>query len=101
MSGVKHTRGPWVWKQSDRGEHESLVVSGTLNDFVLWPETELGSYGLSSREWCEVSEANARLIAAAPCMFEYILSSAQNGCATAQEIVERATGDRPEKGGAL
>lgn len=63
MSGVKHTPGLWVWKQSDCGEHESLVVSGTLNGFVLWPETELGSYGLSSREWCEVSEANARLIA--------------------------------------
>lgn len=93
MSGVKHTPGPWeanfsfpgrdgigdVW-QID-AEHDAVCTT----QFCYAPNTE----------------ANARLIAAAPCMFDYILSSAQNGCATAQEIVERATGDRPEKGGAL
>jgi hypothetical protein len=37
-------------------------------------------------------EANARLIALAPEMFEYIESSASNGCATAQGLVRKALG---------
>lgn len=92
MSGVKHTPGPlaifperdrqWLWVMDALGTKRVARV-------VLYDGLE------------DEMEANARLIAAAPCMFEYILSLAQNGCATAQEIIARATGDRPEKGGAL
>lgn len=37
-------------------------------------------------------DANARLIAVAPEMFEYIASSASGGCATAQALILKATG---------
>ena len=101
MSGVKHTPGPWAVE--DPMDHCLTIVANPtapVYDWKWvatcdWPDEE--SHDLTSGE----VKANARLIAAAPCMFDYILSSAQNGCATAQEIVERATGDRPEKGGAL
>lgn len=36
----------------------------------------------------EFKEADARLIAAAPTMYEYIASSASNGCASALKILE-------------
>lgn len=98
MSGVKHTPGPWTpvhnsWEFSTvYGPDDEVIASCQIHHDV----TEETQDDLEP-----VKDANARLIAAAPCMFEYILSSAQNGCATAQEIVERATGDRPEKGGTL
>ena len=38
--------------------------------------------------------ANARLIAAAPTMYEYIASSASNGCAEARKIMEAINAGR-------
>lgn len=39
-------------------------------------------------------EADARLIAAAPTMYEYIASSASNGCAEARKIMEAINASR-------
>ena len=39
-------------------------------------------------------DANARLIAAAPTMYEYIASSASNGCAEARKIMEAINAGR-------
>lgn len=76
MSGVKHTG----WK-ADCGFHRhspALTCSVRITSGVIQVKTE----------------GEARLIAAAPEMFDYILSSAQNGCATAQQIIARARGEQ-------
>ena len=41
-----------------------------------------------TRAWSGNEEFDARLIAAAPTMYEYIASSASNGCASALKILE-------------
>ena len=86
MTGVKHTPGPW----------ELVSLSGYGSPFsVRMPyiattanvgQTHYGVQSVRRRE-------DALLIAAAPEMCDYILSSAQNGCATAQQIIARARGE--------
>lgn len=96
MSGVKHTPGPWVAKsgttsypECDDADSWVAVLSPAGKEVVTLYER----YSLRPDDrgcW----EADARLIAAAPEMFDYILSSAQNGCATAQQIIARARGEQ-------
>lgn len=52
----------WEW-QIGRNGYKHLM-SGDA--YILSPESDLGDYGLSCIEWCDVSDEHARLIAAAP-----------------------------------
>lgn len=69
---AQHTPGPWDCKPSNE-------YSWT---YEIEPQGRRGS-----DNWQE-AEANARLIAAAPTMYEYIILSASKGCATAKKIME-------------
>jgi len=80
MSG--HTPGPWrVYPAGSSVPHYQVcdrIVSDVPSGRCLYD-------GLS--------DADARLIAAAPRMYEYIASRAANGCATAKAILESINGD--------
>lgn len=86
MSGVKHTPGPWEANFSFPG------LNG-IGD--VW-QIDADGHAVCTTQFCYApnTEANARLIALSPEMFDYILSSAQNGCATAQQIIARARGEQ-------
>lgn len=98
MSGVKHTPGPW---RIDVNGSENWTVdyegpSSTFMTICASGRREPVGFAVEPTAWGndDEIEANARLIAAAPEMFDYILSSAQNGCATAQQIIARARGEQ-------
>jgi hypothetical protein len=61
----------------DGVRYEIAAIDGDYNEPETWP----------------VMEANARLIALCPEMFEYIESSASNGCATAAALIRKARGE--------
>ncbi|MGX1587300.1 hypothetical protein [Brevundimonas diminuta] len=88
MSGVKHTPGPWFGQAGFSDDVE--ITAESREGMVAICSMELGFTGRIGVE----QEANARLIALSPDMFDYILSSAQNGCATAQQIIARARGEQ-------
>ncbi|EKY30606.1 hypothetical protein HMPREF0185_00185 [Brevundimonas diminuta 470-4] len=87
MAEVKHT--PW-----EEVETESSV---DLEGCTGWQDIADQSgrtvaIAIGWGGWTDADlERHARLIAAAPDLFEYVLSSAQNGCATAQQLVSKAT----------
>lgn len=110
MSGVKHTPGPWFEQTGFSDDVE--ITAESREGMVAICSMDLGFTGHIGVE----QEANARLIAAAPCMFEALvevleaLDVSRNGGeypsfeaweAKARDAITRATGDRPEKGGAL
>ena len=74
----KHTEGPWAVTATDDFRVNKGRVTIAFADYA----------GLDYQE----AMANARLIALCPEMFEYIESSAMNGCATAQALIAKATG---------
>lgn len=78
---LKHTPRPW--KVAGPSAKGYLVVQGAEGNGVALILME------SSDE-----EADARLIAAAPTMYEYIASSASNGCAEARKIMEAINASR-------
>lgn len=96
--GAQFTRGPWsvhsdgqIW--SDDHPVAEKITTGPWGDEgvnIFTGETMLVHH------WGTVAtdeaKANAHLIAAAPELYEYVESSAQNGCATAQALVARAQG---------
>lgn len=91
MSGVKHTPGRWTFNNDS--------MTGAVwaeKEFIasVYPNAPEGWDGASEYERLDEMRANARLIAAAPDMFDDVLSSAQNGCATAQQIIARARGEQ-------
>lgn len=88
MSGVKHTPGPWFEQAGFSDDVE--ITAASRKGMVAICAMDLGFTGHIGVE----QEANASLIALSPEMFEYILSSAQNGCATAQQIIARARGEQ-------
>ncbi|CAM2953203.1 hypothetical protein [Brevundimonas diminuta] len=66
MSGVKHTPGPW----SDKGGSAGAVWAG--NEFIasVYPNAQPGWDGYGQFDRQDETEANARLIAAAPDLLE-------------------------------
>ena len=81
MSAAKHTQRPWqVAGPSAKGY---LVVQGAKGDGVALILMD-----------SDDEEADARLIVAAPTMYEYIASSASNGCAEARKIMEAINASR-------
>ena len=67
----KHTKGPWI------ADGAQIFTSDTN-------VAQANGYRIDR----ETVAANARLIAAAPTMYEYIILSASKGCATAKKIME-------------
>lgn len=79
MSG--YTPGPWIAGDDEDSDYY-LVGPHDGDGIVYQPVVKLHS------------EANARLIAAAPTMYEYVASSASNGCAEARKIMEAINAGR-------
>ena len=73
MIKAKHTPGPW---KIDYGYNRSINFIGPCV-----PDQYAGS------SWLRVTEANARLIAASPTMYEYINQRANEGDAHAAKII--------------
>ena len=69
-----HTPGPWVAQKDGYA--------------VLSEDWLIGTPGGKPDEVAVCSKRDAALIAAAPTMYEYIASSASNGCASALKILE-------------
>lgn len=80
---TKHTPGPWETDRNNVHAAQIAIIHHCLNnDWVeVWSPNAFAAGE-------EEMEANARLIAAAPTMYEYIASSASNGCAEAAKILE-------------
>ena len=71
---TRHTPGPWVAQKDGYS--------------VLSEDWLIGTPGGKPDEVAVCSKRDAALIAAAPTMYEYIASSASNGCASALKILE-------------
>jgi hypothetical protein len=82
----KHTPGPWVW------DDDGATLRGPRNMKVLQDGEGLWNLWNSATLKDGMGEANARLIAVAPMMYEYIASSASNGCAEAKKLIAKAEG---------
>lgn len=78
MNEAKHTKGPWTYTNRD-GIAE---VHGNAGDVLLWEDVEGG----------EEAHANARLISAAPRMYDRIVQLAESGDAEANSILEEING---------
>lgn len=86
---VSHSKGPWEFTPARDGS----------GDFGINPKGErvvlaevFCAIRYASERAADEAEANAKLIAAAPRMYEYIANSASNGCAAAKEILEAING---------
>lgn len=121
MSGVKHTRGPWRYE--DNAPHSvgsAWVSSDEVREIAMCNGTRKGSHGFCYVMNDGENEANARLIAAAPDLLTVAIKSHEPYVGLSEEdirsvygleeaklaialrdAITRATGDRPEKGGAL
>jgi hypothetical protein len=85
-----HTPGPWEWAWEwavDSHERRYLKGDGLC---VLCPELSEPDHpqAMYTEAWLVVSDANARLIAAAPTMADYIAKRAAAGDAEAARIME-------------
>lgn len=78
MTNAKHTPGPW--KACDGGTNGHYVTAPyadkPYNCIVLTPQMK-----------GEEGAANARLIAASPVLYDYILKQAKNGCEEAKSML--------------
>lgn len=78
-----HAPGPWL-SEGWSHKRDCSVISARGQAIA-------GAFYMGGTEQ---ANANARLIAAAPTMYEYIESSASAGCATAKQILEQINGAR-------
>lgn len=83
---AKHTPGPWH-------ASEDAIYSGQRFQHIV-ASTDVGTTNWGARK------ANARLMALAPELYEYVASSASAGCATAQALISslEPTGANPKAG---
>jgi hypothetical protein len=89
MSTPEHTRGPWkVISEAAAREVEVFEVA-EVSHFRVICDGPGDGFDRSGDAF-----ADACLIAAAPSMYEYIASSASNGCAEAAKILEAINGSR-------
>jgi len=79
------TPGPWTFQPCD--EYTNCFDVLCEKDYYV-ATTHDGVRGDRN------ADANARLIAAAPTMYEFIASSASNGCAEARKIMEAINAGR-------
>ena len=84
MSQAKHTPGPWAMTADGSGFY---VEGGNLLVAVA-QEVDKHSPDIDGYMAGKETEANARLIAAAPTMYSYIETKALNGDDEAKQILE-------------
>lgn len=88
---TKFTPGPWyVGSGAYEGRNIYSVASVTDDEGFTYQPIVASAEDDGIKCW----DANARLIAAAPTMYEYIASSASNGCAEARKIMEAINAGR-------
>ena len=92
---MKHTPGPWIYGPETGpdctridAENGRVIAAVRSCEITSWEQSR------PIYSWSEEGAANARLIAAAPTMYEYIASSASNGCAEARKIMEAINAGR-------
>lgn len=78
---TKHTAGPW---RVGNG-HSWNILAG---ERTLIGSAHFGGYTANAKERAEV-DANARLIAASPMLYDYVQSKAKEGCNNAKEIIAK------------
>ena len=80
----EHTPGPWrlvrLASRFDARVHSYGVAYGRVGNRLAIVDGEGNSY--------DANEANARLIAAAPTMYDYVSAKAEAGDAVARSILE-------------
>lgn len=88
MTEAKHTPGPWEFGS---GDDYYVRADAYPKDFPHhFKGDDLGDYlAYVGNRTDDFGEANARLIALAPELLEYVESSASAGCATAQALIAR------------
>lgn len=87
----EYTKGPWyVGSGTYEGRNIYSVASVTDDEGFTYQPIVASVEDDGIKCW----DANARLIAAAPTMYEYIASSASNGCAEARKIMEAINAGR-------
>lgn len=64
----QYTPGPWMWEADGREQRTALRSSN--GDCVIYAQADISGYTPSVDPWTDVSDADARLIAAAPDLLE-------------------------------
>ncbi len=89
---MEHTPGPWkivhYFSDSDDAWFYSHTIEDSYENFIC--HTSMTSFW-GGNDFNE--EANARLIAQSPTMFDYCVRQAYDGDPDARSIVEAVTGD--------
>ena len=87
----EYTKGPWYVGSGTYECRNIYSVASVTDDegFTYQPIV-----ATAEDDGIDCWDANARLIAAAPTMYEYIASSASNGCAEARKIMEAINAGR-------
>ena len=84
----KHTPGPWVVVGNLTKYVEARLVGGLIQEVAACGPT------MADEGYGQQQEANARLIAAAPTMHEYIAKRADAGDNEAKQILESINAGR-------
>lgn len=79
-----HTPAPWI---ADLGEAYRVRAQQDGGQVAIMMNLK-GRHGLAGRRSGDEVAANARLIAASPTMYDYLVECAQSGDARAASIVE-------------
>jgi len=81
---MAHTKGPWEVK-------EDRVITSAIDEYGRRKELLLTGVSLTAGNHPDrkEAEANARLIAESPTMFEYITKKAKEGDDEAKQIVDK------------
>lgn len=89
-----HTPGPWLHDTNGHPGPDVRAASGraVAATWMVCKNVPKTTEGFQARQ--DEDRANARLIAAAPTMYEYIALSASNGCAEARKIMEAINAGR-------
>ena len=88
------TPGPWLFRTAPTSAGLCHIVSAAdwRGAFIYGDGIRIGVDDALPK--AQELAANARLIAAAPTMYEFIVSSASNGCAEARKIMEAINAGR-------
>lgn len=90
---AQHTPGPWEWVDDRFWGGYSGLFTGDGQPIIYPQRKNDGDEGAAWFDTCgdagdeTLTEANARLIAASPTMYEYINEKARQGCKRAQKII--------------
>lgn len=88
----KYTPGPWEVARTAHGEAGLSILYKDRSSNAQWVKWEMARVGLNSRKITEKTEANARLIAAAPDMLE-ALKKASTQLWASYEVTGGSHGD--------